>query len=152
MLSPSIRQVSHALLTRPPLTYNSLGFVISPFDLHVLGTPPAFILSQDQTLMLYFFNFSSSPASLFWLPVLFLVYCFWLSSRRLSSLDFESRSSLKFRLPPLPCFSWAFCSSFPLCFPSLSSAFRFACLRQVSLAFFVEFSGLHYCLFVKVHF
>ena len=25
---------------------------ISPFDLHVLGTPPAFILSQDQTLML----------------------------------------------------------------------------------------------------
>ena len=23
-----------------------------PFDLHVLGTPPAFILSQDQTLML----------------------------------------------------------------------------------------------------
>ena len=25
-----------------------------PFDLHVLGTPPAFILSQDQTLMLSF--------------------------------------------------------------------------------------------------
>ena len=23
---------------------------IGPFDLHVLGTPPAFILSQDQTL------------------------------------------------------------------------------------------------------
>ena len=22
----------------------------SPFDLHVLGTPPAFVLSQDQTL------------------------------------------------------------------------------------------------------
>jgi hypothetical protein len=33
------------LLTRPPLTR------IAPcaFDLHVLGTPPAFILSQDQT-------------------------------------------------------------------------------------------------------
>ena len=27
-------------------------FHITPFDLHVLGTPPAFILSQDQTLML----------------------------------------------------------------------------------------------------
>ena len=27
----------------------------SPFDLHVLSTPPAFILSQDQTLMLKFF-------------------------------------------------------------------------------------------------
>ena len=52
MLSPCIWQVIHALLTRPPLTYTSLGFCISPFDLHVLGTPPAFILSQDQTLML----------------------------------------------------------------------------------------------------
>ena len=27
-------------------------FLLTPFDLHVLGTPPAFILSQDQTLML----------------------------------------------------------------------------------------------------
>ena len=34
------------LLTRPPLTYSE----DRPFDLHVLGTPPAFILSQDQTL------------------------------------------------------------------------------------------------------
>ena len=50
LLSPSTRQVTHALLTRPPLTYISLGFNVSPFDLHVLGTPPAFILSQDQTL------------------------------------------------------------------------------------------------------
>ena len=32
------------LLTRPPLHPKM------PFDLHVLGTPPAFILSQDQTL------------------------------------------------------------------------------------------------------
>ena len=51
MLSPSIRQVIHALLTRPPLIHASLGFSMDPFDLHVLGTPPAFILSQDQTLM-----------------------------------------------------------------------------------------------------
>ena len=28
---------------------------LTPFDLHVLGTPPAFILSQDQTLMLKFY-------------------------------------------------------------------------------------------------
>ena len=34
------------LLTRPPLDPKS------PFDLHVLGTPPAFILSQDQTLQI----------------------------------------------------------------------------------------------------
>ena len=34
------------LLTRSPLT----GIATCPFDLHVLGTPPAFILSQDRTL------------------------------------------------------------------------------------------------------
>ena len=37
---------SHALLTRPQLVPKD------PFDLHVLGLPPAFILSQDQTLKL----------------------------------------------------------------------------------------------------
>ena len=39
-----MRQVTHALLTRPPLAPKG------SFDLHVLSTPPAFILSQDQTL------------------------------------------------------------------------------------------------------
>jgi hypothetical protein len=47
------------LLTRPPLTNTALGRKleafdqsqrVGPFDLHVSGTPPAFILSQDQTL------------------------------------------------------------------------------------------------------
>ena len=37
---------SHALLTRPPLTPKG------PLDLHVLSLPPAFVLSQDQTLKL----------------------------------------------------------------------------------------------------
>jgi hypothetical protein len=32
------------------LTSSKLPLGASPFDLHVLGTPPAFILSQDQTL------------------------------------------------------------------------------------------------------
>ena len=50
-LSPSSRQVSHALLTRPPLEYFGASSSISPLDLHVLGTPPAFVLSQDQTLV-----------------------------------------------------------------------------------------------------
>ena len=50
VLSPSLRQVAHALLTRPPLSYSKASFLITPFDLNVLGTPPAFILSQDQTL------------------------------------------------------------------------------------------------------
>jgi hypothetical protein len=43
-LSPSERQVTYVLLTRPPLIPKDA------FDLHVLGTPPAFVLSQDQTL------------------------------------------------------------------------------------------------------
>ena len=34
---------------------------MSPLDLHVLGTPPAFVLSQDQTLV---FNPSMSSAGL----------------------------------------------------------------------------------------
>ena len=43
-LSQCKGQVSYVFLTRAPL------ILADPFDLHVLGTPPAFILSQDQTL------------------------------------------------------------------------------------------------------
>ena len=42
-------QVGHALLTRSPLSPASKACRI-PFDLHVLSTPPAFVLSQNQTL------------------------------------------------------------------------------------------------------
>ena len=42
------------LLTRSPLSLHIVtpkGSVVqAPFDLHVLGAPPAFVLSQDQTL------------------------------------------------------------------------------------------------------
>ena len=48
LLSHSLGQVTNALLTRSPLS-NRIA-TITPFDLHVLSTPPAFILSQDQTL------------------------------------------------------------------------------------------------------
>ncbi len=51
-LFPSLRQVAHVLLTRPPLIHSPKG--TSSLDLHVLGTPPAFVLSQDQTLNLKF--------------------------------------------------------------------------------------------------
>ena len=54
VLSPSERQVAHALLTRPPLSLqhpSPKGLQKqAPFDLHVLSAPPAFVLSQDQTL------------------------------------------------------------------------------------------------------
>ena len=43
-VSQAERQVTYVLLTRSPLG------IATSFDLHVLGTPPAFILSQDQTL------------------------------------------------------------------------------------------------------
>ena len=43
-----MRQVAHVLLTRPPL--NLFPKELHSLDLHVLGTPPAFVLSQDQTL------------------------------------------------------------------------------------------------------
>ena len=47
-LFQSLGQVTHVLLTRSPLIPPaSWG---SPFDLHVLSTPPAFVLSQNQTL------------------------------------------------------------------------------------------------------
>ena len=61
MLSPSSGPVAHALLTRPPLSSNNCPktLVQAPFDLHVLSAPPAFVLSQDQTLNLEFD--SSSP-------------------------------------------------------------------------------------------
>ena len=43
-LSPRNRQIAHVLRTRSPVA------LADPRDLHVLGTPPAFVLSQDQTL------------------------------------------------------------------------------------------------------
>jgi hypothetical protein len=50
-LSPSLGQVTYVLLTRSPLSRQSKSSF--SFDLHVLGTPPAFILSQDQTLRMF---------------------------------------------------------------------------------------------------
>ena len=64
VLSPCLGQIVHALLTRPPLT--SKPKLIRPLDLHVLSTPPAFVLSQDQTLMFnplpFVFRFRFFPA------------------------------------------------------------------------------------------
>ena len=52
------RICSHVLLTRPPLSARASSY--TPSDLHVLSVPPAFVLSQDQTLKLNFL----SPESL----------------------------------------------------------------------------------------
>jgi hypothetical protein len=47
-LSPTQGQVAHVLRTRSPLPRDPKA--PEAFDLHVLSAPPAFVLSQDQTL------------------------------------------------------------------------------------------------------
>jgi hypothetical protein len=53
------RAGAHALLTRPPLGATPKDD--APFDLHVLGAPPAFVLSQDQTLSFIPFSRPERP-------------------------------------------------------------------------------------------
>ena len=65
------------LLTRPPLDGKSKSEIVQAlnlqwaisFDLHVLGMPPAFILSQDQTLInkIYFKFFLATQILTFYL-------------------------------------------------------------------------------------
>ncbi len=43
-----MRQITYALLTRSPVYLYPEGYFL--LDLHVLCTPPALVLSQDQTL------------------------------------------------------------------------------------------------------
>ena len=49
-LSPTSRQITHVLRTLTPLDFMCIATNEIPFDLHVLSTPPAFVLSQNQTL------------------------------------------------------------------------------------------------------
>ena len=49
-LSRASGQIAHVLRTLTPLDYLCIATKIIPFDLHVLSTPPAFVLSQNQTL------------------------------------------------------------------------------------------------------
>ena len=91
-----MRQVAHVLLTRPPLA--SLPKEIHSLDLHVLGTPPAFVLSQDQTLKkLYLKRFHASNH--------FLNHCFWQLTQEFSLAVFAYASNKSINL------SKVFCSS-----------------------------------------
>ena len=56
---------SYVFLTRPPLCSFPPKLQTAPLDLHVLGTPPAFTLSQDQTLQAILFRFNPSFVSSF---------------------------------------------------------------------------------------
>ena len=48
-------------LAETSIEYSVLN--MKPLDLHVLGTPPAFVLSQDQTLKLKFICFADKSAT-----------------------------------------------------------------------------------------
>ena len=77
VLFPTERKVAHALLTRPPLEVGPKAN--SPLDLHVLSTPPAFVLSQDQTLAfnpVYFFTGLTSKTQLIRNYCLFFAFHF----------------------------------------------------------------------------
>ncbi len=81
MLSQSLRQIIYALLTRAPLNERASSF--TPFDLHVLGTPPAFVLSQDQTLQF------ELPVSYCWLKLIYrllpaITTAIWLSKTKVT--------------------------------------------------------------------
>jgi hypothetical protein len=47
-LSLTSGQIIYVLLSRLPLARGPKS--LRPFDLHALGAPPTFVLSQDQTL------------------------------------------------------------------------------------------------------
>ena len=51
-----LRSLRKTLAVTSILEYSVLN--MRPLDLHVLGTPPAFVLSQDQTLKLIFEKFN----------------------------------------------------------------------------------------------
>ena len=91
VLSPCVGQIAHALLTRPPLKHLGASSSMSPLDLHVLGTPPAFVLSQDQTLM-----FNPTPSTGANRSTAFL-------TRSESDCSFCSSFSISFsRIAPVP--------------------------------------------------
>ncbi len=49
-LFPTSWQITHVLRTLSPLERDDIATLAFPLDLHVLSTPPAFVLSQNQTL------------------------------------------------------------------------------------------------------
>ena len=107
LLSPASGQIIHVLLTRSPLTLQSKS--PRPSDLHVLGTPPAFILSQDQTLHIFHHSLRVCQVRPF-------VFCF--PSRKLA---FFSKVSLGIRLLSVFSCQGSVCQ----CAPEIKTRFSF---------------------------
>ena len=86
-LSPISGQVAHVLRTLAPLSITGIATNNTPLDLHVLSTPPAFVLSQNQTLRK---EFAPRTAKVPWknLANHFLLY----SPAQLNELSFQQGS------------------------------------------------------------
>ena len=119
VLFPCLGKVAHALLARPPLKQLIASYSQSPLDLHVLGTPPAFVLSQDQTLSfnpLFLNQVSPTKFHSFGITVLFalLLFCIVFKVRTSLPSNFSAAratsfvSILLFR-PPVKGFWEGFC-------------------------------------------
>ena len=93
-------RAGHLRVTHPFAT----NVLLHPSDLHVLGTPPAFILSQDQTLRYVFFIPSFQRYVIFLLLSGINLVCFFISAA----------SQLSRFFAPL-CFPGA--TSYYMCFP-----------------------------------
>ena len=142
------RQVAHALLTRPPLNYLRASSPITPFDLNVLCTPPAFILSQDQTLELIvlksLFRVFQSVRAFF---LSFFYFC-------LSSILFQNFTRSFFRT--IFCFRFVLLQSLVVQFSMTNCAvsqniqlrYYITSTQALSSAFFIFF-GL-FCTFFRL--
>ena len=109
------------------------GALLHPLDLHVLGTPPAFILSQDQTLRNNFFSpfqvlfiiygVSKRGLSVFPTTLQLLKFCFCLLFAFSPQGQFRRRFPLSFALTPLV----GIIGSLLCLLASAGSAFTFSC-------------------------
>ena len=100
-------QVAYVLLTRSPLK----RIAPLPIDLHVLGTPPAFILSQDQTLHLID-SLADSFVSLFFKLTFFSVLSCSVFKDRFASLSASALLTYLFLFPKATLFFMFFSKKF----------------------------------------
>ena len=86
-----LSEAGYSRVTHPSATKNIKQAQCSPFDLHVLSVPPAFVLSQDQTLYLSciyrcFRIFISILAITISLAITFVIFSSFLTSQDSESL------------------------------------------------------------------
>ena len=126
LLSPCTRQVTHALLTRPPLSHKIIspeGNQIKCFVRLACVKHAASVHPEPG---------SNSHVKVVW----FLHQSNWLI-RCISSIHCREQSS-RVQISDLRCLQF------------LKVLFSEQSYRFISETFSIEFSGLHYCLFVKV--